>query len=55
MAKESELQSLSISGGQLSNVQIGGIAGSDQTLNQSQIIGQDASENTLTSSDVRPA
>lgn len=45
-------QSISISGGQLSNVQIGGIAGRDLTVNQSQQIGGSTSEKILTPTDV---
>lgn len=51
MSEESRSQSLNISGGQLSNVQIGGQAGRDLTANQQQNIGQSASEQ-LTPKDV---
>lgn len=45
-------QSFTISGGQLSNVQIGGIAGRDITINQSQQIGESTAEKSLTPADV---
>lgn len=45
-------QAISISGGQLSNVQIGGLAGKDLNVNQSQQIGEKTAENSLTSADV---
>ncbi len=45
-------QTISISGGQLSSVQIGGIAGRDLTVNQSQQIGEKTAETGLSSSDV---
>ncbi|MEM1256727.1 MAG: toll/interleukin-1 receptor domain-containing protein [Cyanobacteria bacterium P01_H01_bin.21] len=45
-------QSLTISGGQLSNVQIGGLAGRDLTVNQSQQIGESTAEKSLTPADI---
>lgn len=51
MAEDKVSQSISISGGQLSNVQIGGQAGGDLTVNQVQHIGDEAADQ-LTSADV---
>ena len=45
---ENPSQSLNISGGQLSNVQIGGQAGRDLDVNQTQNISQSGSEDSLT-------
>ena len=45
-------QSISISGGQLSSVQIGGLAGRDLTVNQSQQMGVETAEKSLTAADV---
>ena len=52
MPEEKPSQSISISGGELSNVQIGGIAGGDMNVNQSQQIGAGESDQELTSADV---
>ncbi|ABW32835.1 hypothetical protein [Acaryochloris marina] len=52
MSEENLPQSINISGGQNSNVQIGGIAGQDQTVNQTQQIGTDGMEAQLTKADV---
>ncbi|ABW33029.1 hypothetical protein [Acaryochloris marina] len=52
MSEEKPSQSISISGGQNSNVQIGGIAGGDQTVTQTQQIGTDGTEVQLTQADV---
>lgn len=52
MAEEKPSQSFSISGGQLSNVQIGGQAGGDLTANQNQTISQGGAEKQLTQADV---
>ena len=52
MPEEKPSQSINISGGELSNVQIGGIAGDDMNVNQSQQIGAGESDQKLTSADV---
>ena len=52
MPEEKPSQSINISGGELSNVQIGGIAGGDMNVNQSQQIGAGESAKELTSADV---
>ena len=52
MPEEKPSQSINISGGELSNVQIGGIAGGDMNVNQSQQIGAGESDQKLTSADV---
>ena len=52
MTKEQATQSIHISGGQISKVQIGGIAGRDQTVAQSQQIGEGANAKSLTPADV---
>ncbi len=49
---ENPPQSLNISGGQLSNVQIGGQAGRDLDVNQTQNISQGGSEDSLTTSNM---
>jgi hypothetical protein len=48
MEENKTSQSISISGGQSSNVQIGGLAGRDLTVSQSQQIGEGAADKTLT-------
>lgn len=52
MSDEKSSQSISISGGQNSNVQIGGIAGRDQTVTQTQQIGTNGTEAQLAQADV---
>ena len=52
MQEEKPFQSFSISGGQLSDVQIGGIAGQDMNVTQNQQIGTSESSKTLTQADV---
>jgi hypothetical protein len=52
MEDKNSSQSISISGGSLSNVQIGGNAGRDLTLSQSQQIGERLPEQSLTPDDV---
>jgi hypothetical protein len=52
MSEEKPSQSLNISGGQLSNIQIGGVAGSSQTVNQSQKFNQETSGDLLTQAKV---
>lgn len=51
MSAEESSQSINISGGQISNVQIGGIAGRDQTVTQTQQIGN-SGDAPLTQADV---
>ncbi|BBD63251.1 hypothetical protein NIES2109_61010 (plasmid) [Nostoc sp. HK-01] len=50
--EEKPSQSFSISGGQLSDVQIGGMAGRDINVTQNQEIGTSESSKTLTQADV---
>lgn len=52
MSEEKSSQSINISGGQLSNVQIGGMAGQDLTVSQTQQIGTDGKDAQLTQDDV---
>lgn len=52
MPEEKPSQSFSISGGQLSDVQVGGIAGQDMNLTQNQQIGTNESSKPLTQEDV---
>lgn len=52
MSEEKSSQSLNISGGHVSHVQIGGQAGRDQSVTQTQQIGQRESEKPLTQADV---
>ena len=52
MPEEKPSQSFNISGGELSNVNIGGIAGGDMNVNQSQQISAGESAKELTSADV---
>jgi hypothetical protein len=52
LMKQKPSQSFSISGGQLSNVQIGGQAGRDMDVTQNQLIDQGNSEKPLTQTDV---
>ncbi|NEP58539.1 MAG: hypothetical protein F6K31_16235 [Symploca sp. SIO2G7] len=52
MPKEKPSQSFSISGSQLSDVQIGGMAGRDMDLTQNQQIGASESSKPLTQADV---
>lgn len=52
MPEEKPSQSFSISGGQLSDVQIGGIAGQDMNVTQNQQIGTSESFKLLTQADV---
>ena len=52
MSEKKSSQSLSISGGQLSDVQIGGMAGNDINLTQNQQISTRESSNPPTQSDV---
>ncbi len=52
MTENQASQSIQISGGQMSNVQIGGIAGRDQSVTQTQQIGEGVSEQSLTPMDV---
>jgi hypothetical protein len=52
MPEEKPSQSLSISGGQLTNVQIGGMAGDDMNVTQNQQIGTSESFKPLTQTDV---
>ena len=52
MAEEKASQSIQISGGQMSNVQIGGIAGRDQTVAQTQQISEGDADQALTPGDV---
>lgn len=52
MPEEKPSQSFSISGGQLSDVQIGGIAGQDMNVTQNQQIGTSESSKSLTQTDV---
>ncbi|MEM6252850.1 MAG: hypothetical protein AAF821_08005 [Cyanobacteria bacterium P01_D01_bin.156] len=52
MAEEQAPQSIHISGGQISNVQIGGLAGRDQTVTQTQQVGADTSGSPLSQADV---
>ena len=52
MENEKASQSLSISGGQLSNVQIGGQAGRDLIVTQSQQTGEGNTDKLLTSAEV---
>lgn len=52
MPEEKPSQSLSISGGQFSDVQIGGIAGQDMSVTQNQQIGTSESSKPLTQTDV---
>ena len=52
MPEEKPSQSISISGGQFSDVQIGGIAGQDMNVTQTQQIGTSESSKALTQADV---
>ncbi|UJB73062.1 hypothetical protein HRE53_31235 (plasmid) [Acaryochloris sp. 'Moss Beach'] len=52
MSEEKSSQSINISGGQNSNVQIGGIAGRDQTVHQTQQIDTEEEAGQLTQADV---
>lgn len=52
MSRDKGSQSLHISGGQISNVQLGGIAGGDQSVSQSQQAGPASVEQALTPDDV---
>ncbi len=52
MPEEKPSQSFSISGGQLSDVQIGGMAGQDMSVTQNQQIGTSESSKPLTQADV---
>lgn len=52
MPEEKPSQSFSISGGQLSDVQIGGMAGQDMNVTQNQQIGASESSKPLTQTDV---
>jgi len=52
MPEEKPSQSFSISGGQLSDVQIGGMAGQDMNVTQNQQIGTSESSKPLTQADV---
>ncbi len=52
MPEEKPSQSFSISGGQLSDVQIGGMAGHDMNVTQNQQIGTSESSKPLTQTDV---
>ncbi|MEO0841102.1 MAG: hypothetical protein AAF063_19630 [Cyanobacteria bacterium J06643_5] len=52
MPEEKHSQSFSISGGQLSDVQLGGMAGNDMNVTQNQQIGTSESSKALTQKDV---
>ena len=52
MSEDKNSQSFNISGGQLSQVQIGGLAGGDQNVLQTQKISQGSTEKPLTQTDV---
>jgi hypothetical protein len=52
MSEEKTTQSLSISGGEVSNVQIGGLAGRDLNVSQTQQISEGVSTQSLTQANV---
>lgn len=52
MSEETSSQSINISGGQNSNIQIGGVARQDQTVNQTQQMGTAEGAAQLTQTDV---
>lgn len=52
MSEKKATQSITISGGKNSNIQVGGIAEKDLTINQTQQIGAEREESQLTQADV---